>query len=145
MKFLSKCMELENIILSEVTQSQKNTNAMQLNDKRILAQKFWIPEIQLTEFMKLKKKDLVLLRRGNKYGNKVWSRDWSKGHSETAPPGDPFHIQLPNPDTIMDVNKCLLTGAWYSCLLRGSASLTNTEVDALSQPSDWVQWPQWRS
>jgi hypothetical protein len=28
MKFLGKCMELENIILSEVTQSQKNTHNM---------------------------------------------------------------------------------------------------------------------
>jgi hypothetical protein len=28
MKFLCKCMELENIILSEVTQSQKNTHGM---------------------------------------------------------------------------------------------------------------------
>ena len=28
----------------------------------------------------------------------------------------------PNPDTIVDSNKSLLTGAWYSCLLRGSAS-----------------------
>jgi hypothetical protein len=35
MKFLGKWMELENIILSEVTQSQKNT----LTDKWILAQK----------------------------------------------------------------------------------------------------------
>jgi hypothetical protein len=30
MKFLGKCMELENIILREVTQSQKNTNGMHL-------------------------------------------------------------------------------------------------------------------
>ena len=29
---------------------------------------------------------------------------------ETAPPGDPSHIQSQNPDTIVDVNKCLLTG-----------------------------------
>ena len=29
MKFLEKWMELENIILSEVTQSQKNTHGMQ--------------------------------------------------------------------------------------------------------------------
>ena len=29
MKFLGKWMELENIILSEVTQSQKNTHGMQ--------------------------------------------------------------------------------------------------------------------
>ena len=26
-----------------------------------------------------------------------------------APPGDPSHIQPPNPDTIVDVNECLLT------------------------------------
>ena len=30
---------------------------------------------------------------------------------ETAPPGDPSHMQPPNPDTIADVKKCLLTGA----------------------------------
>ena len=30
MKFTGKWMELENIILSEVTQSQKNTNSMYL-------------------------------------------------------------------------------------------------------------------
>jgi hypothetical protein len=47
----------------------------------------------------------------------VWSRHWRKNHPETAPPGDPSHIQSPNPDTIADANK-----AWYSCLLRGSAS-----------------------
>jgi hypothetical protein len=41
---------------------------------------------------------------------------------ETAPPGDPSHKQPPNPDTIADANKSLLKGAWYSCLLRGSAS-----------------------
>ena len=29
MKFLGKCLDLENIILSEVTQSQKNTHGMQ--------------------------------------------------------------------------------------------------------------------
>jgi hypothetical protein len=29
----------------------------------------------------------------------------------TCPPGDPSHIQSPNPDTIVDVNKYLLTGA----------------------------------
>jgi hypothetical protein len=49
-------------------------------------------------------------------------REEGPSHPETAPPGDPSHIQSPNPDTIVDANKCLLTGAWYSCLLRGSAS-----------------------
>ena len=41
---------------------------------------------------------------------------------ETVPSGDPSHKRPPNPDTIADANKSLLTGAWYSCLLRGSAS-----------------------
>jgi hypothetical protein len=35
--------------------------------------------------------------------------------------GNPSYIQSPNPDTIVDANKCLLTGACYRCLLRGSA------------------------
>ena len=35
---------------------------------------------------------------------------------------DPSHNQPPNPDVMVDVNKCLLTGAWYGCLLRGSVS-----------------------
>jgi hypothetical protein len=78
--------------------------------------------------MKLKKKEdqsvdyLVLLWRGNKIltgrkGDKVWSKDWRKGHPETSPPGDSSHIQLPNQSTIVDSKKCLLTGALYSCLL----------------------------
>jgi hypothetical protein len=52
MKFLGIWMELENIILSEVTQSQKNTHG-----KWILAEKLRIPKIQFTDHMKLKKED----------------------------------------------------------------------------------------
>jgi hypothetical protein len=52
--------------------------------------------------------------------SEVWTR--RNDHPETAPPGDPSHKQPPKPDTIADANKSLLTGAWYSCLLRGSAS-----------------------
>ena len=37
-------------------------------------------------------------------------------------PGDSSHLQSPNPDTVVDANKCLLRGAWYISLLRGSAS-----------------------
>jgi hypothetical protein len=29
----------------------------------------------------------------------------------TDPPGDPSHIPSPNPDTIVDAKKCMLTGA----------------------------------
>jgi hypothetical protein len=35
---------------------------------------------------------------------------------------DPSHKQPPNPDTMADANKSLLTGAWHSCLLRAFAS-----------------------
>jgi hypothetical protein len=104
-----------------------------LTDKWILTQKLGIPKIQFTDHMKLKKKEdqsvnaTVLLKKGEqnthgwKYGHKVWSRDWRKGNPETIPPENPSHIQTPNPDTIADANKCLLTGAWDSCLPRGSA------------------------
>jgi hypothetical protein len=34
-----------------------------------------------------------------------------EGHSDTAPSGDPSHIQTTNLDTIADAKKCLLTGA----------------------------------
>ena len=44
MKFLAKWMDLEGIILSEVTQSQKNSQYV-LTDKWILAQKLRIPKI----------------------------------------------------------------------------------------------------
>ena len=58
-KFLGKWMELENITLSEVTQSQKNIHHTRyaLTDKWILAQKFRIPKIQFTDHVKLKKKE----------------------------------------------------------------------------------------
>jgi hypothetical protein len=48
MKFLGKLMELENIILSEVTEKQKNTQYTwyALTDKWILAQNLKIPTIQ---------------------------------------------------------------------------------------------------
>ena len=60
------------------------------------------------------------------YRNKVLRRDWSNDYLETNPPGHPSHKQLPNPDTIADANKTFLTGAWYSCPLRGSANAWQT-------------------
>ena len=50
----------------------------------------------------------------------MWNRDWRKDHPETTTPEDPSHIQLANPDSILDAKKYLLTGTWYSHLLRGS-------------------------
>jgi hypothetical protein len=48
---------------------------------------------------------------GRSYRNKVWNRVLKKGHPETDLPGNLSHIQLPHPDTIVDANKGLLTGA----------------------------------
>jgi hypothetical protein len=66
MKFLDKWMDLEDIILSEVPQSQKNTHDM-LTDKWILAQKLRISKIQFAKHMKLKENqcvDTLILLRG---------------------------------------------------------------------------------
>jgi hypothetical protein len=71
--------------------------------------------------MKLKKKEdpsmdiSILLRRGNKIPmegvteTKCVADKWND-HPETAPPGDPSHIQSLNSNTIVDPNKGLLTG-----------------------------------
>jgi predicted DNA binding CopG/RHH family protein len=63
-------MDLEDIILSDITQSQKNTHA--LTDKWKSAQKLRIPKIQFVKHMKLMKKEdqsvdtSILLRMRNK-------------------------------------------------------------------------------
>ena len=79
--------------------------------------------------MKLKKitnlVPLVLLERGTKYTQKQIWRESVKQRLKEWPcwdPRDPSYKQSPKPDTIVDANKSLLGGAWYSCLLRGSAS-----------------------
>ena len=122
MKILDKWMELENIILSEVTQSQNNTQCV-LTDKWRLVQKFGIAKIQFTDQTKLKKKEyqsmntLFLLRSGNKVPWENIRRQSVELRLKERPsrhcytPGIPYHIHLPCPDTIVDANKCLLTGA----------------------------------
>ena len=52
MKFLDKWVDLDDIILSEVTQSQKNAHDMH-SDKWILAQKLRLRKIQIAKHMKL--------------------------------------------------------------------------------------------
>jgi hypothetical protein len=55
----------------------------------------------------------VFLRRGNKIptGGNIETKCGAETEGKAAPPGDPSHIQSPNPDTIVDAKKCMLTGA----------------------------------
>ena len=76
-------MELENIILIEVTKLQKNRHDMHSLISEYYPQKFRIPKIQFTDHMKLKKKEdqcmdtAVLLTgeqspHGRIYREKLW-------------------------------------------------------------------------
>jgi hypothetical protein len=71
--------------------------------------------------MKLKKKEdhsvdtSVVLRRGSKYPwgqiqKESVEKKLKERPSSDVTPGDPSHIYSPNPDTIVDDNKSLLTG-----------------------------------
>ena len=56
----------------------------------------------------------ILLRRGNKILMEEVTKTKFGAKTdppETAPPGDPSYRQSPNPDAIVDANKCFLTGA----------------------------------
>jgi hypothetical protein len=54
--------------------------------------------------------DLGTKYPGRSYRDKVQSRDRGKDLPETAPPGEPSHIETQNPDTIAYASKILLTG-----------------------------------
>ena len=72
MKLVSKWMELENIILNEVTETQKEHTSYALTDKQNLAQKLRIPMIQPANHMQFKKKTdqsedtSIIYKMGNK-------------------------------------------------------------------------------
>ena len=55
-KFEDKWMDLENIILSEVTQSQNNICGIYLTDKLTLGNEHGLAMIQIMNYMKLKRK-----------------------------------------------------------------------------------------
>jgi hypothetical protein len=56
MKFLEKWMDLDNILLSKITQSQKNTHDIALTDKCIFPQKLRITKINFAKPMKFQKR-----------------------------------------------------------------------------------------
>ena len=126
-------MHLEDIILREVTQSQKMSLDMHSLISGYYPRNLEYPRYNLQN-KKIKKEDQLvdssfLLRMGNKismegvsYRDKVWSWDKRMDHPETTPPGDSSHNQPPNTETIAYASKILLTRPWYSCLLWGYAS-----------------------
>ena len=80
MKFTGKWMELENIMLTGVTQSKNVHTWNALTDKWIIVHNLTIPKYQFTNKMTLQKEDQsvdasVLSGRGNKIimRDKVWS------------------------------------------------------------------------
>ena len=127
MNFLGKSMYLEDIFLSVVIQSEKNTY-----DMYWLISRYEPPnrllKIQFAKRMKLEMKEdqsvdtsLVLIM-----GNKIpmegvtetfWRWEKRKDHPETAPPGDASHRQPPNPDNIAYASKIFWqdTGIAISC------------------------------
>jgi hypothetical protein len=132
MNILGKWMELENIILSEVTRS-KDDMWYVLTDKWILAQRIRIANIHFIDKRKLKKKKgqnvdaSVRFRRRNiflweKIQRQIVEQGLEERPSETTPPGDPYLIQTPNANHFFfDPKKCLLTGVCYSYILKESA------------------------
>ena len=93
MKFLGKWMDLEGIILSEVTQSQKNTH-----DMHSLISGYWprnleYPryKIQFSKHVKFRKNEdqgvdtSILLRRGNKYPWKEVQSQSAEQRQKTSP------------------------------------------------------------
>ena len=113
-----------------------------LTDKCILAKKLGIPKTQFTDYMKFKWRNTKMwmiwsyLEGGNKILareniDKVWSRHWRKGHPEIVSPGIHAIYRHQN-ETLSEAKKCLLTWAWYSCLLRVSAKAWQTHRHMLS-------------
>ena len=93
--------ELENIILSEETQSQKNTHGIHSLISG-LAPKLRIPKTQFTDQMKLKKKEVqsmdisILLRRGSKYPWEEIQRQSVEQRLKERPPRDcPTWVSIP--------------------------------------------------
>jgi hypothetical protein len=147
MKFLGKWIELENIILSEVTQLQKNTWYV-LTDKWILARKLQITKMQFIDHMKLKKKEdqsvgaSVLLRRGNKLpmegAIETKCRAETEGMTIQRLPileFIPYTVTKPRHYCGCQEEHAERSLIWLS-LERPCQSLTNTETDTRSQPLD---------
>ena len=147
-KFLGKWMELENIILSEVTQSQKNTHGMHslisgcypqnLECPRYNSQTTWSSRKRKTKVCMLQS----FLEGGTKYSQEEIQRQSVKESLKERPSRDcPTSGSIPYTDTkpghYWECQEVLADRSliWLSPE-RLCQSLTNTEVDACSWPLD---------
>ena len=124
----------------------KENTQYTLTDKWILAPMLRIPKMQYTDHMKLKKDDQsmgasVLPRRGTKYSleeirrKNPGNRDWRKGQTR-LPHLDIHPIYSHQTQTLLQMPRN--AGAWYSCLLRGSARAWRIQSQTL--PAN--HWPE---
>jgi len=124
MKFIGKWMELENIILSEVTQSQKNTHGMhslisgyypksldypRYNPQTTRSSRRRMTKVQMLQFFSeggtkiFRGGDMEIKFGAETEGMAIQSLPYLGIH--------PIYIQPPHPDNIADAKKCMLTEA----------------------------------
>jgi hypothetical protein len=125
-----------------------------LTDEWILAQKFGIPKIQLTDHMKFMKKEYhnldtsVLLRSGNKIlidGN-TETKFGAKTERKAIQWLSHLGIHPIYPYQTQTLLWMSTRAYWQEPNIALSwEALTNTEVGVHSHPLDWAQGPQWRS
>jgi hypothetical protein len=102
MKFLSKWMYLENIILSEVTQSQKNSLDMHSLISGYWPRKLEYPRynLQNTRKSRRRKNNTWILHSSLESGIKYPWKELQRQSLELRPPGGPSPNQPPYADTI---------------------------------------------
>ena len=123
MKFLGKWMDLEGMILSELTQSQKNSHNMYSLISRYYPRDLEYPRfnIQFAKNMKLRRTKTKVwtlcpfLELGTKHQWKELQRQSLELCQKDGPSRDchtwgPSHNQPPNADTIAYTSKILLKG-----------------------------------
>jgi hypothetical protein len=157
MKFLGNWMYPEDIILSEVTQSQKNSLDMSSLRSGYYPRNLECPRYNLKNIRKSRRgktNTWILhssLEQGTKYPRKELQRQSLElrrkdGPSRDCPTRDPSHNQPPNTDTIAYARKIFVERILlYLSLVRLCQCLANIEVDAHSHLLDGTHDPQQRS
>ena len=131
MKFLDQWMDLEDIILSNVMQSQR-THMICTHWYVVISSEYPRYNLQSTWKSRRRKTKVWILRSFLEGGSEITIEGVTEANFRAEP--DRMTIQrLSHPgihpinNHQQDANKILLIGAWYSYLLRGSASAWQTQ------------------